>query len=48
MAVATQLACVSCHSEIHGSDHNRALLDPDLGMKLPLNCFRAGCHPRGD
>ena len=38
------LDCVDCHTEIHGSDHNPNFLDPELAMKLPLDCFRSGCH----
>lgn len=39
-------ACIECHSEIHGSDWNRALLDPDLDSKIAGGrCYDAGCHP---
>lgn len=36
--------CIECHSEIHGSNHNSHLLDPQLGSKLgsgPDGCY---CH----
>ncbi len=37
-------ACTDCHTEVHGSNSNRLFLDPDLGMKMAVNCFNAGCH----
>ena len=44
--VAALLAsrCIECHSGVHGSNHNKGLLDPDLGSKIdvgPAGCF---CH----
>jgi len=42
--LGTKLACMECHSEIHGSNHNRKFLDPDLGVKLFPDCFQSGCH----
>ena len=36
--------CIDCHSEIHGSNHNGSLLDPQLGSKIgsgPDGCY---CH----
>jgi len=37
-------SCVSCHTEIHGSYNNRLFLDPELGMKLVVDCYASGCH----
>jgi len=42
--LGTKLACVDCHSEIHGSFDNGKLLDPMLGSKLFPDCFQSGCH----
>ena len=42
--LGTKLACVECHSEIHGSNANAKFLDPDLGVKLFPDCFQSGCH----
>lgn len=42
--LGTKLPCVECHSEVHGSNHNPRLLDPDLGMKLFPDCYQSGCH----
>jgi len=42
--LGTKLACVDCHSEIHGSYDNRLFLDPDLGNKLFPDCYQSGCH----
>lgn len=42
--IGSQFGCVECHSEVHGSNHNKGLLDPDLGSKIdvgPAGCF---CH----
>jgi DmsE family decaheme c-type cytochrome len=42
--VGTQFDCIECHVDVHGSDHNRGLLDADLGTKIggqPATCF---CH----
>jgi DmsE family decaheme c-type cytochrome len=38
------LACVDCHTGVHGSYDNKMLLDPDLGMKLFPDCYQSGCH----
>jgi DmsE family decaheme c-type cytochrome len=46
--LGSKLACVDCHSEIHGSNHNGLLLDPDLGVKLFPDCFQSGCHQVGN
>jgi DmsE family decaheme c-type cytochrome len=40
--LAARHDCIDCHSEIHGSDHNAMLLDPELGMKMPVDCYQ--CH----
>jgi len=42
--LGTKLACVDCHTEIHGSYDNEMLLDPDLGTKLFPDCYQSGCH----
>ena len=42
--LGTKLACVDCHSEIHGSYDNNKFLDPMLGTKLFPNCYQSGCH----
>lgn len=42
--IGTQFACIECHNDVHGSDHNQALLEPDLGAKIggtPASCY---CH----
>jgi DmsE family decaheme c-type cytochrome len=39
-----KMACVDCHSEIHGSYDNSKLLDPMLGTKLFPDCYQSGCH----
>ncbi len=42
--VGAQFDCVECHSQVHGSHDNQALLDPDLGGKIgdePGSCY---CH----
>lgn len=39
-----KMACVDCHSEIHGSYDNGKFLDPLLGTKLFPDCFQSGCH----
>jgi DmsE family decaheme c-type cytochrome len=42
--IGSQFACIECHVDVHGSDHNKALLDPDLGSKIggtPNSCY---CH----
>ncbi len=44
--IATQFVCVDCHSDIHGSNDNRKLLDPMLGSKMSRDCFQ--CHVLGD
>lgn len=40
--------CVDCHTEIHGSDTDPNFLDPELPMKLGIDCFRSGCHGGGE
>ncbi len=42
--LGTKLACVECHSEIHGSYSNKYFLDPELGTKLFPDCNQSGCH----
>jgi DmsE family decaheme c-type cytochrome len=42
--LGSRYACAECHSDIHGSDNNSCFLDPDLGMKLAVNCYTSGCH----
>lgn len=42
--LGTALACVDCHSDIHGSMDNRLFLDPELGQKLFPDCYQSGCH----
>jgi len=42
--LGSKLACVDCHSEIHGSYDNPKLLDPQLGTILFPNCYQSGCH----
>lgn len=42
--LGARLACVDCHSEIHGSYDNKLFLDPDLGNKLFPDCYQPGCH----
>ncbi len=44
--IAAQYTCVNCHSEVHGSFDNRMFLDPDLGMKMPFDCYQ--CHILGE
>lgn len=42
--IGTQFACMECHEDVHGSDHNQALLEQDLGAKIggtPASCY---CH----
>lgn len=42
--IGTQFTCMECHVDVHGSDYNQGLLDPDLGSKIggqPETCF---CH----
>ena len=42
--IGSQFACIECHSDIHGSDNNQALLDANLGSKIggtPASCY---CH----
>ena len=42
--IGSQFACIECHSDVHGSDHNQGLLDPDMGAKIagtPASCY---CH----
>lgn len=42
--LGTWFACLDCHTEVHGSDHNRYLLDPDLNTKTNMDCYQSGCH----
>jgi len=42
--LGSQLACVDCHTQIHGSNDNPLYLDPDLGAKLFPDCYQSGCH----
>lgn len=42
--LGTKMACVDCHSEVHGSFDNGKLLDPMLGSKLFPDCYQSGCH----
>lgn len=42
--LGTKLACVECHSDIHGSFDNSKMLDPFLGIRLFPDCFQSGCH----
>jgi len=46
--LGARLACVDCHSEIHGSNDNRLILDPLLGTKLFPDCYQSGCHAIGN
>ncbi|MFQ5608362.1 MAG: cytochrome c3 family protein, partial [Candidatus Zixiibacteriota bacterium] len=46
--LGAKMGCVDCHSEIHGSNHNSMMLDPDLGIKLASDCYQAGCHAVGN
>jgi DmsE family decaheme c-type cytochrome len=39
--VYASLACVTCHTSVHGSMDNRSLLDPNLGAKFGKSCY---CH----
>ncbi len=36
--------CMECHSEMHGSNDNRWLLDPDLGAKVGTGAGSCFCH----
>ncbi len=40
--------CMDCHSEIHGSQESKSLLDPLLGSKLYPDCYQSGCHTTGN
>ncbi|MBU0984399.1 MAG: hypothetical protein KKA42_11050 [candidate division Zixibacteria bacterium] len=45
--LATNYNCMDCHSNVHGSNDNQALLDPQLGTMIsgqPDGCF---CHNVG-
>ncbi|MFH2054406.1 MAG: cytochrome c3 family protein [bacterium] len=46
--LATGFACVDCHTDIHGSYDNSKFLDPDLGMKMSVDCMQSGCHVIGE
>lgn len=42
--IGVRFNCMDCHTDIHGSDDNQALLDPNLGSELgdgPGTCW---CH----
>lgn len=39
--VYANLACLTCHTDIHGSFSNRSLLDPNVGAKFGKSCY---CH----
>lgn len=42
--LATNYGCIDCHSQVHGSNSNRNLLDPQLGTIIgdgPEGCY---CH----
>jgi len=46
--LGSQFECIECHSDVHGSYYHRALLDPQLGVKIggePGSCY---CHGVGD
>lgn len=43
--IAVRYTCVNCHSDIHGSFDNGMFLDPDLGAKMPFDCYQ--CHILG-
>jgi DmsE family decaheme c-type cytochrome len=40
----SQVACVDCHSDIHGSYDNLFLLDPQLGTKFGREADACFCH----
>lgn len=42
--LGAKFECADCHSQTHGSNDNRLMLDPDLGVKLFPNCYQSGCH----
>jgi DmsE family decaheme c-type cytochrome len=42
--IGQQYGCVECHSAIHGSNDNRALLDDFLGTKLSGSPTGCDCH----
>jgi DmsE family decaheme c-type cytochrome len=46
--LGSQMPCVDCHTDIHGSNDNRKLLDPMLGAKLFPDCYQSGCHIFGN
>jgi DmsE family decaheme c-type cytochrome len=39
--VYANLACVTCHTDIHGSFTNRSLIDQNVGAKFGKSCY---CH----
>ena len=45
--LGAKLACVECHSDIHGSTHNSLFLDPNLNTKFAADCYQSGCHAIG-
>jgi DmsE family decaheme c-type cytochrome len=36
--------CMVCHSQVHGSNDNRLLMNPDLNLLFSSNCYQSGCH----
>lgn len=46
--LGAKLDCLDCHSQTHGSNDNRLMLDPDLGSKMFPNCYQSGCHSLGN
>jgi len=42
--IGTQFACMDCHSAVHGSDDNRALLDPQMGTRIGGQAGSCFCH----
>jgi DmsE family decaheme c-type cytochrome len=44
--LGAKVACIDCHSEIHGSNDNGKFLDPQITTKFFADCFQSGCHAR--
>jgi DmsE family decaheme c-type cytochrome len=42
--ITAGLACMDCHSEVHGSFDNKHLLDPDIGVKIGDGPGSCSCH----
>jgi hypothetical protein len=42
--IGDKYGCIDCHSEIHGSNHNSHLLDPQLGSKIGIGPDGCYCH----